>query len=218
VVKFRFRIPSVVCLLLLIVGPLAPDSWGERVPVSSPKKFWRQAPLEVRANDLSLAIVGDGFFSLINPMNGQRIYSRLGDFTLDREGFIAQKSTGFRLELETGSTLGPLRLGSFLRVERAGKILKLRRLSISSHGVLEAHYAENERRALGKIKIALFDRPTELRRVATHLFAPSSRSGAPELRSPRHTARVGGIESRVLEKLSEPHYEATLSSPEIRLR
>lgn len=214
----RFRIPSVVCLLLLIVGPLASVSRGERVPVSSPKKFWKQAPLEIRANDLALAIVGDGFFSLINPINGQRIYSRLGDFTLDREGFVVQKGTDFRLEMETGSTLGPLRLGSFLRVERGGKILRLRRLSVNSYGVLEAHYSKNEQRTLGRIKVALFDRPTELRRVATHLFTPTARSGAPELRSPRHTPRVGGIESRVLEKLSEPHYEATLSAPAIQLR
>jgi flagellar hook protein FlgE len=207
-----FRIPSVVCLFLLLMSPLASVSLGERAPA------WKQAPLELRDHDLSLAIVGEGFFSLINPINGQRVYSRDGDFTLDRDGFIAQRETGFRLEIEIGSTLGPLRLGSFLRAERKGKVLRLRRLNISSFGGIEAYYNKNERRTLGQIKIALFDRPTQLRRVGTHLFVPNADSGAAELRSPRHTARVGGIESRVLERLTDSHYKSMLFESDLHGR
>ena len=44
-----------------------------------------------------MAIGGNGFFTLINPRSGQEIYSRNGQFTFDKEGFLSTER-GMRVQ------------------------------------------------------------------------------------------------------------------------
>lgn len=77
-----------------------------------------QGNITVTNNPLDMAISGDGFFRLVSPDGtGAPVYSRNGQFNVDRDGYVVN-AQGFRLTgfgiSETGQagTIGELNLGA----------------------------------------------------------------------------------------------------------
>jgi len=77
-----------------------------------------QGNITVTNNPLDMAISGDGFFRLVSPDGtGAPVYSRNGQFNVDRDGYVVN-AQGFRLSgfgiSETGQagTIGELNLGA----------------------------------------------------------------------------------------------------------
>ncbi len=71
---------------------------GHGTRPSTVLKIFTQGNMENTANELDLAIEGDGFFQIILP-NGETSYTRDGAFKLDSDGRIVN-SDGFALEPE----------------------------------------------------------------------------------------------------------------------
>ena len=58
---------------------------------------FRQGDLRQSANDLDLAIEGSGFLVLL--ADGKTYYARTGSFVVDKDGFVADRTTGHKLAM-----------------------------------------------------------------------------------------------------------------------
>ncbi|HEX8527293.1 flagellar hook protein FlgE [Allosphingosinicella sp.] len=58
---------------------------------------FRQGDLRQSANDLDLAIEGSGFLVLL--ADGKTYYARTGSFVIDKDGFVADRTTGHKLAM-----------------------------------------------------------------------------------------------------------------------
>ncbi|MBI5642841.1 MAG: flagellar hook protein FlgE [Deltaproteobacteria bacterium] len=80
---------------------------GVGVTVSSIQKMFTQGDFETTSNELDMAISGDGFFVVEDPVLGTTYYSRAGQFELDKDGYIVNQD-GLRLQGYVADTSGEL--------------------------------------------------------------------------------------------------------------
>lgn len=69
---------------------------GNQSWITAPSKLYtdyEQGVIEETGQPLDFAIEGDGFFALETP-NGERVYTRNGNFSLDNEGYLWLSSAG----------------------------------------------------------------------------------------------------------------------------
>jgi flagellar hook protein FlgE len=74
---------------------------GNGVRFSEARVDFKQGDLRQSDGDLDLAIQGSGFLVLLK--DGKTYYSRTGQFIVDKDGYIAQQGTGYRLGVLDGS-------------------------------------------------------------------------------------------------------------------
>src|SRR5512140_1343182 len=70
---------------------------------------WTQGSLENSANATDLAVNGKGFF-MVEDTTGSRFYTRAGDFTFDKEGYLVNPD-GMRLQayqLDSNGNIGSI--------------------------------------------------------------------------------------------------------------
>ena len=111
------------------LGAAGGGNAGIGVQVATVAQLFTQGNLKITGNQLDLAINGSGFFQVRSP-DGATLYTRNGEFKLDREGFIITNN-GSRLQgfptnesgvrtsvvpedlvLPTGSVIDPRRTGA----------------------------------------------------------------------------------------------------------
>ncbi|MCC6573959.1 MAG: flagellar hook basal-body protein [Planctomycetes bacterium] len=80
------------------------DRQGGGVQLAATRPDLRQGNLETTGNDLDLALDGQGYFVLEHSRHG-RVYSRAGDFTTDRDGFLVTRDGQCRLIGDDGKPL-----------------------------------------------------------------------------------------------------------------
>jgi flagellar hook protein FlgE len=100
----RVEFADVYANSLFGTGALQP---GIGTQVAAISQQFNQGNISLTNNPLDIAINGNGFFVLDD--NGSPVYSRSGQFQLDRNGYIVN-NTGQRLTGLTGSLLGPLQI------------------------------------------------------------------------------------------------------------
>jgi flagellar hook protein FlgE len=85
------------------VSSRAPVQIGSGVNVNSTTKLFDQGSIEATGVNSDLAIVGEGFFRVMDPTNSNQFLTRNGAFRVDSEGFLADQ-TGKRVLGLTGGT------------------------------------------------------------------------------------------------------------------
>ena len=133
----------------------------------------------------NMLINGDGFFAV--QKNGQQVYTRAGDFTLDASGDLVTPDGAMALD-NTGAVLNLSALTSGTYVS----------WSIDSTGTINGVNAAGVTTALGQIGIATFPNPNGLQKVGDTTFVSSPNSGAANLGSPGTGSR-GTISSGYVE-------------------
>jgi flagellar basal-body rod protein FlgG len=103
--KSRANFQDLMYQTMLIAGATTPG--GGQIPTgiqvgmgskpSGVQKIFTQGDHTQTGNDLDFTINGDGFFRVLH--NGEELYTRAGNFTLDSEGFITT-NVGDRLQPE----------------------------------------------------------------------------------------------------------------------
>jgi flagellar basal-body rod protein FlgF len=119
--------------------------------VSSPRAYsnLEGGPLQQTGNPFDLALSGNAFFVLDGP-NGP-LYTRNGGFERNAAGDLQTRGSGYRLR---GSG-GPISVPA-----------DATEINVNADGVIFAKGAE-----IGRLRLASFDRPEEMRRVGTTMFA-----------------------------------------------
>lgn len=120
------------------LGPtqnVAIGTLGTGVEVQRFAKVFEQGSLRQTDNPLDVALQGDGFFT-VQAANGEHLYTRAGNFTLDQQGYLVDND-GQQVLGEHG----PIHLGS-------GKV------NITGDGTIQV-----DGRTVDRLALARFDNP-----------------------------------------------------------
>ena len=142
----------------MMMGNGSVASVGSGVRVSGTDRDFHQGPLERTDDPLSLAIEGQGFFTVIGP-NGEDRYTRDGSFRLDSQGRLVN-SQGYEVKMEGATSIPPA--VEDLTVDKNGMI----------YGKIGGTYQE-----FGKVILTVFPNPAGLEGVGSNLYRESAQSG-----------------------------------------
>ncbi|UKL13716.1 flagellar basal-body rod protein FlgG [Dissulfurimicrobium hydrothermale] len=126
--------------------------------LSSVEKIFTQGDYQNTGNDLDWAIEGRGFFKVIS--NGEELYTRAGDFKLDRDGYIVT-SGGDRLQPEFSVPQGTTTI------------------NINPYGMLTA--SDKNGNPLASVQLSIYDfaNPAGLSSIGRNLYRVTQASGDP---------------------------------------
>jgi flagellar hook protein FlgE len=93
-------------------GSAGPGMTGAGVRVSAEQQDFTQGEKRESNNPLDVALQGNGFF--VFERDGQRYYSRAGEFDFDKDGFFVDKISGARVMVSTPTmSLGSLQIDPY---------------------------------------------------------------------------------------------------------
>ena len=137
-------------------------------------------PLEQTGRSLDLAIDGDGFFALSNPLSGDVSYTRNGNFRLTATGGL-EDSWGNRLQAYPVDAAGNPTSTTPANVNvplTSGTGATLANVTINVRGTVIAAYADGTTEPVGQVALATFPAPNGLRTVGQTKWQATGESGA----------------------------------------
>jgi len=154
---------------------------GTGARVQSTELNFAQGSLLNSSNDLDMAIVGDGFFT-VNDGN-RLLYSRAGNFTLNSNGQIVLASG------DRGYLMDPQ-----LTVPQNAT-----NLSVTPDGQVTAlEFGQTQPTLIGQIQLARFINPAGLLQEGENLYSESAASGSSQIANPGLQG-LGTLRQRFLE-------------------
>ena len=176
---------------------------GMGVKTIKPRQSFSQGSLQATNGSLDLAIMGEGFFVLGQPLgrglntpSEERAFTRDGSFQLDREGNLVN-TDGLPL-LGIGQT--PINIPFLGAVtEENGNPELLTEISVDSEGAISATYGLDTIVKVGQIELADFVNEHGLKNIGNARFNETPESGAPTFGAPKERT-IGKIQAGFLEK------------------
>jgi flagellar hook protein FlgE len=160
-----------------------------------------QGSLQQTGDVLDLAIEGQGMFTLVDAARpDEKLYSRDGSFTVNKEGLIAN-ADGMQLMSALGAAITvPMTANTATTVNGAQIFTEapLTNVAIRSDGSVEATYGKDNTFFVGQIGLANFADPNRLTPIGQNYFKENTRSGAGILGAPIEEGR-GKVHSGALE-------------------
>ena len=130
--------------------------------VSSTQTNFGQGAFQQSNSPLDVAIEGNGFFQ-VTDINGQTVYTRAGNFSINANGEIVLGSASVGRRLADGITLPP----------------DARGVEIAPDGTIQYRDATtNTLTTAGNLQLAMFANPEGLLKLGDNLFAPTDASGS----------------------------------------
>ena len=176
---------------------------GMGVKTIKPRQSFSQGSLQATNGSLDLAIMGEGFFVLGQPLgrglntpSEERAFTRDGSFQLDREGNLVN-TDGLPL-LGIGQT--PINIPFLGAVtEENGNPELLTEISVDSEGAISATYGLDTIIKVGQIELADFVNEHGLKNIGNARFNETPESGIPTFGAPKERT-IGKIQAGFLEK------------------
>lgn len=164
---------------------------GLGVRLSSVQTDFKQGSFTTTDGPLDLLIEGPGFFQLLDP-NGEIMYTRAGNFSVNANGEIVQGSAGIGRPLEP----------SIVIPEDATAV------EVTADGVVAVRQPGVPQLAeVGQIELATFINPEGLLKLGENLYAETASSSAPITGNPQTiglgTVRKGMLEASNVEPVQE---------------
>ena len=167
---------------------------GLGVKTIKPRQNFSQGSLQQTNGSLDIAIMGEGFFVLGNPIgrendNQALTFTRDGSFQLDRLGNLVT-TDGLPL-LGEGQTLIniPFKQGESILTE----------IKVDNDGTIEATYGLDTKTVVGKINLADFVNEFGLQNIGSARFQETGESGVPTFGAPKEST-LGKLQAGFLEK------------------
>ena len=143
-----------------------------------------------RGGSLNLAIVGAGYFTVSPPdssgaPSGGLFFSRNGELTIDKEGFVRSPDNSFVMGIAAGAAgvpagidpAGLSRISVPFTVIEDGKEIPLSNLEIASDGIMSATYGPDDVRTIARLAIAVFPNQAGLKNMGGGTFTQTDASG-----------------------------------------
>lgn len=180
--------------------PGSPDSNGLPTPVGtqvglgtkvqSTELNFSQGALEQTGQDFDMAIVGEGFFQVSD--NGQILYTRAGNFSVNAEGNLVLASADKGRLLDPAISIPPDAI----------------EVGISTEGIITVRLpGQQDLQQVGQIDTANFINPQGLLQLGENLYAQTAASGPPITGQPglegRGQLRQGFLEQSNVEPVKE---------------
>jgi|SRR5579875_32048 flagellar hook protein FlgE len=166
------------------LGGINPAAIGSGVQVAGVAQDQSEGPLVQTAVPSNAAIQGQGFF--VVDYNGQQLYTRAGDFSLDAKGELVTPSGGLVQGWSGSTTTGAtspvvVQLGSY-KSGTSGPTLQS--YSISANGQVVGTYSDGSTAVIATIALASFPNPSGLSDLGNGYYAASPNSGAASVVAP----------------------------------
>lgn len=166
-------------------GGVNPSAVGSGVRVAGVMEDLSEGPIVQTGIASNAAIEGQGYF--VVSQNGQQLFTRAGDFSLDANGDLVTPSGGLvqgypATNGTLSTTLGPLtiQIGS---KDSAGTGT-LTSYSIGSNGIITGTYSDGTTQTLGQIALAMFPNPNGLNDLGNNYYSVSQNSGKATIGAP----------------------------------
>jgi flagellar hook protein FlgE len=165
-----------------------PESASRNAPglgsmLEGTRRSQAQGNLMEREGVLNLGLSGNGMFVMARPDGNGGVgtnlaYTRVGEFSLDAEGFIRSNDGSYLLGVpgEGGLAADPSALQS-LQIAPTEQDINLTGISIARDGKVVASYGSDLMVDVGQISIATFPNPMGLRNVSQSRFEQTVDSG-----------------------------------------
>jgi len=151
--------------------------------VQSTQKDFRQGALQQTGRELDIAIEGDGFLEVLDPVTGQSLYTRSGNLDINANGDLVIGSA------QTGRVLQPnINIpadATDIIISPSGQV------SVRQPGVVEAQQ-------LGQLQMATFINPDGLLKLGENLYSATDASSSAVQGNPGEDG-FGSIRQKVLE-------------------
>ncbi len=177
---------------------------GMGVKTIKPRQSFAQGSLQATNGSLDLAIMGEGFFVLGQPLGRQATaineraqFTRDGSFQLDRLGNLVN-TDGLPL-LGLGQT--PINIPFIKEIidgDNTRQVL-LSEISVNSEGEIIATYGLDNVEKVGQIQLADFVNEHGLKNIGNARFKETPESGVPTFGLPKERT-IGKIQAGFLEK------------------
>jgi flagellar hook protein FlgE len=159
---------------------------GIGATISAITQDFALGPLEQTGRSLDLAIDGDGFFVLQNPVSGDISFTRNGNFQLLASGEL-QDAFGNRLQVfpvdANGNPTSNVPINLIVPLTNGGGSA-LANVTIDNRGVVNAAYSDGSSVPVGQVALATFAAPSGLRAIGQTKWQASGASGPPTFGSP----------------------------------
>ena len=180
-------------------GTTTPLQVGSGVSTASVRSVFQQGGIESTGVAEHMAIDGDGFFTVRDPLTDKSFVTRAGDFKIDGEGYLIS-NTGYRLQ---GYDSG-LSTMTDLQIDDAGKPAGdpgvYKSFSISGDGKITVLLTSNTSFTRGQVLLQRFQDPHSLIKEGNNLYSATAAAGAVGGPQPPDTNGLGIIEPEKLEQ------------------
>lgn len=145
---------------------------GTGVKLSGVVSRYTQGALNTTGVTTDLGISGNGYFRVVNPVDGQEYVTRAGAFRIDDTGYLVT-SQGYRVLGLTGGTAGspPTTLGPIQLATLAPTDPQRKEISIDRNGNVIEFYADGTSVTTNQVLLQNFADPSSLTKEADNLFS-----------------------------------------------
>ena len=183
---------------------------GSGVSTSAVKNMFTQGAVNRTGVGTDLAISGDGFFMVKDPINGAEYATRAGDFRLDTNGYLITNK-GMRVQgtfgganNTPGAGRGDIQIDATGVPSTTSPTAKMTSFSIASDGTVKVNMDDGTDFVRGQVLLQRFNDPQALLKEADNLYSgigaagPLGGTANPAAEVPG-TNGLGKIESSALE-------------------
>lgn len=179
---------------------------GSGVVTSAVKNLFTQGALNRTGVGTDLAISGDGFFTVKDPINGTEYATRAGDFRLDDSGYLITNK-GLRVQgwipTTASGARGDIQIDTQFLPATTDPTATMSTFSIAANGSVNVHMSDGTDYVRGVIMLQRFNDPQALLKAGDNLFsgmaAAGPLGGGTPLAEQPGTNGLGYIESSALE-------------------
>jgi flagellar hook protein FlgE len=148
---------------------------GTGVRISGIASNYGQGGLTTTGVASDLGVSGNGFFRVVNSVDGQEYASRAGNFRFDDQGYLVT-SEGYRVQGLTGTP--PTAVGD-VRLNQTPPVgTQLQSYSIDRFGSVVEFYSDGTSATTNRILLQAYSDPSALQKVGNNLYTGFSAAGA----------------------------------------
>lgn len=182
-------------------GGQNPKQVGLGVTISAVSKDMTEGSAQSTDGPLDFSIAGEGYF-VVQGANGNYLYTRNGNFTLDAQGFLVTQSGEYVLgrlgsdDTTIGDTINPVGTGAapaaLDRIQMLGTVTStvsgvtttrtFLDYAVDSYGKITVTNDAGNIETIGRLTLATFNNTTGLEALGNSKYVQSANSGAPEVK------------------------------------
>lgn len=148
---------------------------GTGVRISGIASNYGQGGLTTTGVASDLGVSGNGFFRVVNSVDGQEYASRAGNFRFDDQGYLVT-SEGYRVQGLTGTP--PTAVGDVRLSQTPPAGTQLQSYSIDRFGSVVEFYSDGTSATTNRILLQAYSDPSALQKVGNNLYTGFSAAGA----------------------------------------
>jgi flagellar hook protein FlgE len=174
---------------------------GTGVEITGINNNWSQGALSTTGIPSDLAISGNGFFMVEDPLTGAQYATRAGDFNINASGYLVTDTGEEVLGYSNAglSAIGPIKIDTTGMPATSSPTATVSSYSIGSTGQVTVNLSDGTSFVRGQVLLQEFEDPGALVSVGNNLYSNMSEAGPLAALTAPGSSGLGNIQSGALE-------------------